>query len=434
LADWLLINPILHNEQAGFQSNRNMQENVFILTEIIRDYRSRRKSLYVCFLDIKKAFDTVWRDALLFKLWHYGIKGKLWRLIRNYYSRTRCSVRVNQAYTDYFEILKGVRQGCVLSPVLYVIFINDLIRELKNSEINVKRNDISLNSLFFADDIVLMADSKYNMNKLLDIVYKYAMKWRFEINISKSKYMVFGRESKLDKININGESLDKVNSYKYLGYDIDSKLNWKVHQTRVLNAAKKRFYLMFSFNSFRRISVKSIIYAWNMLIRPKFEYGFELWYYKSIYNFECFQREVARRILRVSSKTTNEAVLGELGWYEIIDRADIAKLKLYYSFLSKGDDNICKQVLISQLSTPRKSSWTYTLFKLLQSLNLHEYDLSLMSKIEWKSKVTTTIYHRAQQKWLANMSLKPKLRLYVQVKSELNMNDIWTIWTLVSSC
>jgi len=284
-------------------------------------------------------------------------------------------------------------------------------------------NGVELNSLFFADDIVIMASSKEDLNKLLDIVSEYARKWRFEVNISKSKYMVFGKESKRTKIKLNGEELERVECYKYLGFDIDSKLNWKSHCTRLLNSARKRFYLMYSFQSFRRISLRSAIYAWNMLVKPKFEYGFELWYTKRIHSFECFQREVGKKLLRISSKTTNEAVLGELGWYEVIDRADIARLKLYYTIMKKDSANLCRQVMVNQQLNCKKYTWTYRVIDLMKQLNLYDQDINMLSRKAWDMLVRGAIHTRALDNWKKGVLSKPKLRTYRLFKKHLSYEN-----------
>jgi len=327
---------------------------------------------------------------------------------------------LNEGNTEFFEIDKGVRQGCVLSPILYLLFINDLIDELKTSGLLVSLNDITLNSLFFADDIVLLGKSKEDINSLLKIVADYAKTWRFEINIQKSKYMVFGMERGKTTINISGEPLERVKSYKYLGLDIDERLSWQKHKNRVLNAARKHFYLMYSFKSFRQLSTRSVIYAYQMLVRSKFEYGFELWFdEKGTKAFEQFQREVAKRILRASSLTTNQAVLGELGWQEIKFRADQARLFFYHNIMNKSDANICRRVMSSQLDDPSGNSWLYHLKQILEKLSLQYYDMSLISVKSWKKLVRHSIHNYATMLWKQDMEKKPKLRTYIKFKTQL---------------
>src|SRR5215203_4795388 len=97
---------------------------IFLLTEVIKQRRPR--PTYCAFIDVAKAYDKVWRDGLWYKLWKSGIRGKLWRVLRNLYKKVESSVLLGDTRTDFFEIEVGLRQGCILSPILFTLFINDL--------------------------------------------------------------------------------------------------------------------------------------------------------------------------------------------------------------------------------------------------------------------------------------------------------------------
>ena len=86
---------------------------------------------YCTFIDIQKAYDKVWREALWYKLYKMGIRGKLWRVLRNIYEKVESCVVLGDHCTELFEVLLGLRQGCLLSPMLFDLFINDIVDELK---------------------------------------------------------------------------------------------------------------------------------------------------------------------------------------------------------------------------------------------------------------------------------------------------------------
>jgi len=117
LSNWVEQQAVLVEEQAGFRKGRSTIDQLLILIELIRNRRP--KKTYCAFLDIQKAYDRVWRQGLWFILHKYGIRGKLWRVLKNLYAKVESCVRLGKYCTDFFEILVGLRQGCLLSPMLF---------------------------------------------------------------------------------------------------------------------------------------------------------------------------------------------------------------------------------------------------------------------------------------------------------------------------
>jgi len=131
LSQWCERNQILVDEQAGFREGRSTSDQLFILREAVQDRTRRKKGTYCCFLDIKKAYDTVFREGLWRRLWEVGVQGKMWRVLKNIYAKVESSVVVNTKRGEWFELHTGVRQGCILSPTLFAIFIDGLARAVK---------------------------------------------------------------------------------------------------------------------------------------------------------------------------------------------------------------------------------------------------------------------------------------------------------------
>ena len=128
---WCEERNVLVDEQAGFRVGRSTVDQVFVLSELIRARRRKGQKTYCAFLDIKKAYDTVWRDGLMKRLLEVGLKGKMWRVIRNLYLIVESCVLVGQDKTEWFSLDTGLRQGCILSPVLFAVFIDGLARAVK---------------------------------------------------------------------------------------------------------------------------------------------------------------------------------------------------------------------------------------------------------------------------------------------------------------
>jgi len=156
-----------------------------------------------------------------------------------------------------------------------------------------------------------------------------------------------------------------------------------------------------------------------MLVKPILTFGFEIWYDKKSAPIETFQRTVVKKLLRLSCTTTNEAVLGEIGWYELIYQADIARLLLYHSIMNKNPENICRRVITNQMENDNIKSWSFMVKRLIHKLKLQYYDITLISAKDWKSKVLAAIHEQASYAWKIGMNQKPKLRTYIQFKTNL---------------
>ena len=139
----------------------------------------------MCFVDFKKAFDSVWHNGLLRKLENKGINGNFLNLIKSIYAKTKCAVKINGKVTNSFNYLKGVQQGNPLSSTLFNLFVNDIFDEIKNaSPVSLNNYDI-FNALMYADDLVLISTSRDDLQRSLDALQNYCEKWKLEINFKR---------------------------------------------------------------------------------------------------------------------------------------------------------------------------------------------------------------------------------------------------------
>ena len=201
LSDRLMVfceeNDIIADEQGGFRKGRGCPDQLFALTEVL-NFRKGKKTC-CCFIDIKKAYDTVFRDGLWVKLHQAGIQGKMWRMITSIYNKVQSCVLVEGVTTRWFEVEVGVRQGCVVSPIFFSIFVDGLARKIKESGLGVEiegGEQENLGLLMYADDIVLIAKNEKDLQNMIDIVVKYSHKWRFELNSKKTEIVIFGKKDK----------------------------------------------------------------------------------------------------------------------------------------------------------------------------------------------------------------------------------------------
>ena len=121
------------------------------------------------------------------RLWEEGVRGKIWRVIKGMYNVVQGEVLVGDEQTEWFNLSTGVRQGCVMSPILFSLFINGLAKEINDKTKGIKVGERRVRLLLYADDIVLLAESAEDLQNMLDIVTKYSRQWRFRVNPKKGQ-------------------------------------------------------------------------------------------------------------------------------------------------------------------------------------------------------------------------------------------------------
>ena len=171
--------------QCVFKPDHHTEDSLFILNTIFESYVTKRNAkVYLTFVDFSKFFDKINRSYLLYKLSKFGITGKAHSIIKSMYGNTGYTVRANDLVSPRFIGYLGVKQGCCLSPTLSNIFQNDLHEIFSNGRCDpLLLGNTHLNSLSWANDLVLMSTSKTGLQKCLDNLQMYCCKWGLEVNV-----------------------------------------------------------------------------------------------------------------------------------------------------------------------------------------------------------------------------------------------------------
>ena len=198
MTSYLEDNNILADEQNGFRSGRSCEDHIFTLNSIIRN----NQTVFTAFIDLKKCFDFIDSSMLLYKLLLNKIDGKVYNSIRNIYASTTSCVKINGKMTEWFDCASGVKQGCNLSPTLFSVFANDLVREVNDLDLGVSMGESRVSLLLYADDIALVANSEEDLQTMLNTLHEWCRRWRVLINTNKSKCVHFrkGRTPRLSTI------------------------------------------------------------------------------------------------------------------------------------------------------------------------------------------------------------------------------------------
>ena len=203
------------NVQAGFRNGRGSKDQIANICWIIGKAREFQKSVYFCFIDYAKAFDWVDHKNLWKILKEMGISDHLTCLMRNLYVGQEMTVRTGHGTTDWFQIRKGVHQGCMLSPCLFNLYAEYIMRNagLDEAQAGIKIARKNVNSLRYADDTILMAESKEELKSLLMKVKEESEKVGLKLNIQKTRIVA---SSPITSWQIDGETMNTVTDFIFL--------------------------------------------------------------------------------------------------------------------------------------------------------------------------------------------------------------------------
>jgi len=180
--------------QLGFCKGAQTSDHILTLKTCISKYVTKQKRrLYACFVDYSKAFDSVCREALLYKLWDYGVRGKFFRCMQNMYSNSSAKIKLLGKLSETIEVLCGTEQGHPMSPELFKVYLHDLSEQLNAasglSDVPTL-NNTPVSHLLWADDLILLALNPTHLCKLLEILNSYCINWGLEVKLKKTAIMV----------------------------------------------------------------------------------------------------------------------------------------------------------------------------------------------------------------------------------------------------
>ena len=192
-------------------------------------YRRLNGSVFVCFLDASKAFDRVNHRTLFKQLGARGVPGYILRILIYWYKNQDMCIRWGDAYSAKFKVTNGVRQGGILSPYIFNVYVDELSEELNKCNVGCNLNRHLINHIMYADDLVLISPSSAGLSQLLHECEKLGTRHDLKYNAKKSAVMIYRsmtlKGCTIPNFKLNGIILHVVASYKYLGHYITDDLS-----------------------------------------------------------------------------------------------------------------------------------------------------------------------------------------------------------------
>ena len=322
LVKFVIEKNILSQAQLGFLPGNRTSDAHLILYNLIDFYCNKRKKyIFSCFVDFSKAFDSIPRYTLFKKLLDHNITGKVYDCLVNFYTKDLSCIKIGGRITNSFTVNQGVKQGCILSPLLFNIFLSDLQPKLEVKENNpteISPNE-PLGCLIWADDIVLLSQTEAGLNNMLNTLYTFTKENGLNVNMDKTKVMIFNKTGRhMRRLFYFGkQKIETTREYKYLGFAITPSGEITTGLNDLKDRAMKAFLKLKrnmgpSFQSHPQTTIK----LFDTLIKPILLYCSDFWgILKMPKNnpLENLHMKFYKQLLGVQKQTTNIGVLLELG-------------------------------------------------------------------------------------------------------------------------
>jgi len=404
-------NNILTDIQGSFRKDRRCEDHVFTLKSICATRKAEGKNTFLAFLDFKKAFDTVYRKGLFKAIKSIGIEGSLLNIIMNLYSNVKSKVRFQDFETELFNVDEGVKQGCVLSPIIFCIYINELAKLIKSSNLGITIFGTKIGCLFWADDVVLIGENENDLQKLLDVASDFSNKWKMCYNYDKSNVLITGQRVNVHKKwKLCNNFIKEVNEYKYLGVILNRNQSDNSHIDEVLKRGNRIIAYIKSIidnqENFNRIYYGTLL--WQSIGLSSINCACATWFCngKSVIDkLENLQYNMARTILKAPRNVAKDAMYGDLGWQTMYSIQNNIRVQYFNRLKQMDEDRLPKLLLnaIFHVEDNLKWGWLCNINSALVNCDMqmyyncnNEYDNwsyifkcknKVKDQIEWKERI-----------------------------------------------
>ena len=417
-------NRLVEDQQNGFRAGRSCNQHVFTLCKILQSRLNQDRSTHLCFIDFRKAFDYLDRDLMLSRLVEVGVRGKIYRAIQESYKVMLNAVRINGETGRWFDTSQGTKQGNVISPTIFSVYVNGLLKELKQSKVGITVQGNMVTALAYVDDIVLMALTQAGLQTLLGIVERWCYKWRLSVNMDKTKVMHVRkksvRETQYDFV-YKGQKLDKVGVYCYMGFSVDSDLCMTEGCDSLTKSGERALGALISkvktindvgYKTFEKLYKTCVIpvldYCGGILgINPEAQWKFE--------KMDIVNERAQRFYLGVSRHAPKAGYGGDMPLEPGLDRWLVDTVRFYNSLLKVPEDRlVCKIFKASRYANG--TSWVNSLKTHLTRLGF-EREWAEQKPVDLRL-LEDKLRQKQDELWKQEVAKKRKLQTYQIIQLE----------------
>ena len=330
MTNFLQKNNVLSPSQFGFRTNSSTDLAITSLYDKLLSNLNQKKVTFSLFLDLKKAFDSVSHPILLKKLYHYGFRGPSFNFMQSYFTNRLIRTKINGRLSKSYSIKYGIPQGSVLGPLFFLLFVNDLPNAAK-FETTLFADDTNFH-LSHSNTKSLESEVNKEISKISDWINKNDL----TINYKKSCYMIISKKAQVltdFKLSINHNIIEKTDSLKYLGVNIDDKLSWKNHIDILSTKLSKICGIIYKLRHYVPLSsLKSVYYS---LFHSHLQYSLLNWGRAAkthLHKLEVLQNKILRACLFGSRHYNTNSLYSKLGVLKLNDMIKMEMAKFMFKF------------------------------------------------------------------------------------------------------
>ena len=431
LYNWAENNNKINEEQAGFRKSYSTIDHIYTLHCIASNclYGSKRSKLYAAFIDFQKAFDTVNRDKLWDILLKIGVSSKMIKLLKAMYSSVKALVRQGYEKSPEIECPRGVRQGCLLSPLLFSLLVAEIAYQVAGggrAGYQLIPGAQEIFALLFADDIVLLSLTPIGLQTQINNLKQASESLGLIVNLQKSKIVAFrkgGFLGKQEKWFFGNEPIEVVNNYKYLGYTMTTKLSIEIPLSEFAGRAKSKVISIFkTLYKLGKVEPDIFFKLFDAQVKPMMLYAAEIWGLASTETLNTIEKVhmfACKKLLGVTPRTPSALVQAELNRHPIIIDAQIKSVKYWSKLLQLDINRLPRQAYERELREKNKpDNWTEKLKNLL-SLNGYAYVWNNGGTPFMKSfckSLKQRLVDQFWQNWHSNLETSDRYDMYRTIK------------------
>lgn len=440
-------------QQQGYQKQLGPITASFNLHEAIFHSMECNATTFVACLDIKKAFDTVWHKGMLHKLNQLGTPSNYISTIQNAYTDIRSIVSVNGSQSAPFEIQRGVRQGGVMSALLYLVFINDLLEELQNGNLGVPVCDIQAGNPTLVDDISLIAASPLKLQLMINTVVDYAETWKFSINVNKSSILIMSKSSQKRNSRdfiwtARSEILKVTDSTIHVGIPLSSSMKCNVKVEKACQKGRNAFHSIAGFDMHGktpRLNPITLAKLYRSKVIPCALYGCETWSnmtQKDMYEIQKLQHYCMKKIQCLPAQTRSLMCESMLGFTKLTFEIDKRKLYFLHRLINLPDSSATKQIFLRRMFTCVQASNNtvklgfipdiiniLTKYGIMRHLYTYINNHIFPSYNTWKRMVNAVLYDHASQLFRNSIAIDTDFERFRHIHANIQVSPLWKVPT-----